>query len=317
MKRLLTAALLAIGALTHGGAAIAADWTPPGPIKMLIAFKAGGGADTQARMIAEELEARKGWKIVPEQLTGKGGAVLAAAMKDMPNDGSVFGIVVTETLGYNMIAGKRQAYKQADFTPLTTTAGFQMGIVALTSKGYKSWDDVVAAAKGGEQIRFGAMSPRLADIAYLLGKHHGIDFNIVMVKGGKGVMNGLNAGDLDVGWGAGIQTKAVRAGDMVNLVSGIGEPLDASPDAPTLQDLGLDLNAGGYFMFMAPAGLPDDARAAFADAIAEIVSDTDTKAGSLLAKAFGGARVIKGSDLDALLAADEASATELLEQASQ
>ena len=34
---------------------------------MMIAFKAGGGADTQARMIAEELEARHGWKIISEQ----------------------------------------------------------------------------------------------------------------------------------------------------------------------------------------------------------------------------------------------------------
>ncbi|MEM7683643.1 MAG: tripartite tricarboxylate transporter substrate-binding protein [Pseudomonadota bacterium] len=317
MKLILLAGALVLGVFAQTATGMAADWTPPGPIKMLIAFKAGGGADTQARLIAEELEARKGWKIVPEQLTGKGGAVLAAAMKDMPNDGSVIGIIVTETLGYNMIAGKRQTYKQSDFTPLTTTAGFQMGIVALTSKGYKSWDDVVAAAKGGEQIRFGAMSPRLADIAYLVGKHHGIDFNIVMVKGGKGVMNGLNAGDLDIGWGAGIQTKAVLAGDMINLVSGIGEPLDASPDAPTLQDLGVDLNAGGYFVFAAPSGLPDDARTEISEAIAGIVTDTNTKAGALLAKAFGGAKVIKGSELDALLASDEDAALTLLDQANQ
>lgn len=32
-----------------------ADWKPAGPITMLIGFAAGGGADTQARMIAEEL----------------------------------------------------------------------------------------------------------------------------------------------------------------------------------------------------------------------------------------------------------------------
>ncbi len=62
MKKILKAAVAAIGltALTTG--AQADDWTPPGPIKLMIAFAAGGGADTQARMIAEELEAAKGWK---------------------------------------------------------------------------------------------------------------------------------------------------------------------------------------------------------------------------------------------------------------
>ena len=33
-----------------------AEWKPSGPITMMIGFAAGGGADTQARMIAEELE---------------------------------------------------------------------------------------------------------------------------------------------------------------------------------------------------------------------------------------------------------------------
>ena len=59
-----------------------------------------------------------------------------------------------------------------------------------------------------------------------------------MVRGGKGVMNGLDAGDLDAGSGAGIQNKAVLAGDMVNLVSGLSIRLTVSPDAPTMAELG-------------------------------------------------------------------------------
>jgi len=127
MKNLFFAAVAAIGlgfTAPAGAEAASHAWKPAGPIKMLIAFRAGGGADTQARMIAEELEARHGWKVIPEQLTGKGGANLAAAMKDMPNDGTVIGMAVTETFGYNMVSAKRAAYAQADFTPLSTTAGF-------------------------------------------------------------------------------------------------------------------------------------------------------------------------------------------------
>ena len=254
---------------------------------------------------------------MPERVTGKGGAVLAAAMKDMPNDGTVIGMAVTETFGYNMIAGKKQAYSQADVTPLTTTAGFQMGLVALTSMGWNTVDDMVATAKGAQELRFGAMSPRLPDLAYLFGQHIGVDWNIVSVKGGKGVMNGLNAGDLDVGWGAGIQTKAVLAADMVNLASAITKPLDASPDAPTLQDLGFDLHSEGYFMFTAPAGIPGDARVAISDAIAEIVLDESTKANGIILKAFGGPVVIKDAELEAVLANEEADARKLIELANQ
>ena len=316
MRTIVKAALAGLATLAVSTSAMAADWKPPGPIKLLIAFKAGGGTDTQARLIAEELEKRKGWKIVPEQLTGKGGAVLAAAMKDMPNDGSVIGMLVTDTFGYSLVASKKPPYATDDFSMLTTTAGFQMGIVALASKGYKSWDDVIKAAKAGEKIRFGAMSPRLADMAYLISKHYGVEFNIVMVKGGKGVMNGLNAGDLDIGWGAGIQTKAVLAGDMVNLVSGLSKRLSASPDAPTLRELGIDTDSDGYFMFTAPAGLSDEARAAISDAIADVVNDPETKAAKFINKGFGGVVVIKGADLDAQIAREQDGVRALLKAVS-
>jgi tripartite-type tricarboxylate transporter receptor subunit TctC len=295
----------------------AADWQPPGPIKLMIAFAAGGGADTQARLIAEDLEASTGWKFIPENVTGKGGVNLLNAMKGMPNDGTVIGIVVTESLAYNRIAAKGARLELSDFTPLTTTAGFQMGVVATTESGLASFDDVIAAAKGGKDIRFGAMSPRLADIAYLLGKANDVDFNIVMLKGGKAVMNALNAGDVDIGWGAGIQTKAVMAGDMVNLVSGLDKPLDASPDAPLISDLGVPFNAGGYFMFVAPGGMPDDARSALSEQLAAVASNPDSKAGGLLNKAFGGASIIMGEELDTLLVSDSEASDELMKLSAE
>ena len=45
---------------------------------------------------------------------------------------------------------------------------------------------------------------------------------------------------------------------MVNLVSGIPKPLDASPDAPLMKDLGVDYDAGAYFMLIAPGGMQED-----------------------------------------------------------
>jgi len=185
-------------------------------------------------------------------------------------------------------------------------------VVAKTDSGLASFDDVVAAEKGGKQIRFGTMSPRLGDLAYLLGKAHDIEFNIVSLKGGKAVMNALNAGDVDIGWGAGVQTKAVLAGDMVNLVSGIPKPLDVSPDAPLMKDLGVDYDAGAYFMIVGPGGMADDARNALAEKLAGVAENPDSKAGGLIKKAFGGSFILQGADLDARLAAESEGAGVLM-----
>ena len=290
-----------------------AEWKPNGPIKLMIAFAAGGGADTISRQVAEELQNRHGWEIIPQQVTGGGGAKLAVALKDEPNDGTTIGMVVTETYGYNMVAAPNAAFSHDDVTPLTTVAGFQMGVVAKSSKGWNTIEDMIAAAKAGETIRFGTMSPRLSGLAFLLSEAAGVNFNIIEVKGGKAVMNGVNAGDMDVGFMAGIQRKGVASGDLVNLASALSVPLKQTPDAPLLSNLGVEFNSDGYFLFVAPAALPQDARDALANAIGEIAVDETTGAGGIIKKAFGGAAVIQGAELDALVSAEADAAMALIE----
>lgn len=315
MKNLAKFAAAALTALSTSTAAIAADWTPPGPIKMIIAFAAGGGADTQARLIAEELEARHGWKIIPEQVTGKGGLNAVNALKKEPADGTAIGIIVSETLGYNMAAAK--AGKPTDVTPITTTAGTQMGIVALASKGWKTLGDVIEAAKGGQDIRFGVMTGMLGDIAYITGKENGVDFNIISVRGGKAVMNGLNAGDMDVGFGAGIQAKAVAAGDMVELASARSEPLINSPDAPLLSDYGVEFVSEITFLFAGPADMDPAARDAIAAAIAEVVTTEGGKANQFITKGFGGPVIVSGGELEAAVQKDFEASGALIAAAAE
>ena len=295
----------------------AAPWTPSGPIKMLIAFRAGGGVDTQARLIAEELESRKGWKIIPENVTGKGGANMARSLKDEPPDGLTIGMTVTEGISYSSMATRKAGYSPEDFTYLTTTCGSQMGLFAKASRGWETLADVIAAARAGEKITVGAMSPRLADATYLISKANGIDLTIVMVKGGKGGLNGVVADDLDLSWGAGPQSKGVAAGDLVHLVSGETAPLAISPSAPLLSEFGVPYDFGAKFMFVAPAGLPEDARTALTDAIIEVVSDPDTKVHQFIEKAFAGVQIIKGEELAAFMYDLVVQDEEILEKSSQ
>lgn len=314
MRKLLKSAVVAASILGSSTAAFASDWTPPGPIKMIIAFAAGGGADTQARLIAEELEARHGWKVIPEQVTGKGGLNAVKALMNEPADGSTIAMIISETMGYNMASAK--AGNPADVTPITTTASTQMAIVSLSSKGWNSFADVIEAAKGGETIRFGTMTPLLGDMAYVLGKENGVDFNIISVRGGKAVMNGLNAGDMDIGFGAGIQAKAVAAGDMVELASAIGQPLSNSPDAPLLSEFGLDAAYETTFMFAGPAGMDPAARDAIAAAIGEIATSEGGKANEFINKGFGGPVVIQGPELEARVQGEFDSAGALIAAAA-
>ena len=291
----------------HGG------WQPNGPIKLIIAFRAGGGADTSGRLIAEGIQDATGWEIIPEQITGKGGVNALVALKDMPNDGSAIALVVTESLGYNAASAQGAGVEPSLYTGLTTTAGFQMGIVAKTEMGWNDIGDAINAVKAGEELRFGVMSPKLADLAFLLGDANGVEFNIIEVAGGKAVMDGVVAGDMDLGFMAGIQAGGVASGELVNLASALSVPLKQSPEAPTVADYGLEYNADGYFVFVAPAGLPDDARMALTEAI--IDASNSGKAAEMISTAFGGTVNIMGEELDALLQNDFDAAGALIEAA--
>lgn len=303
-SKLAAAPALAAGLVLAAAAppAPAADWKPKGPITLMIAFAAGGGADTQARLISAEIEKRRGWRIVPQNVTGRGGAVMAAKLKDQPADGLAIGIAVTETFGYNMLAVRKPGYGVGDFTFITTTAGSQMGLVAKASSGWRTIHDVVAAAKAGKAVKVGAMSQKLADMAYVVQQKFGVTFNTVMFKGGRAVVNAVTAGDVDMGWGAGIQNKGVRAGDLVNVLSGEKKRLAVSPDAPTLGEVGIPYEAGANFVLVAPKGVPDAARKAIAGVVAEVLSDESTKAAQFVRRAFGGAKLVSGAALDKLIA---------------
>lgn len=308
-----TAAVISMAlASTTAGHADGHGWAPEGPIKMLIAFAAGGGADTQARLIADDIQAATGWEIIPEQVTGKGGVNALVALKDMPKDGTAIGMVVTESIGYNAAAAKGAGIAPDGFTGLTTTAGFQMAVVAKADKGWTSFADMIADAKDGN-LRFGTMSPRLSDLAFLLGESQGVEFNIVQVRGGRAVMDGVQAGDMDLGFMAGIQSKGVASGDLVNLASALSAPLAQTPEVPTFGDLGMRFAADGYFTFVAPGGMDPAAREAITAAIVE--ATTSGKAAGMITKAFGGAINIQGEELDALLQAEFDSAGALMEAA--
>lgn len=294
-------------------AATAEEWAPPGPITLLIGFAAGGGADTQARLIAAGIEDKTGWTILPQQVTGNSGLNLAKQLGTAPADGTVIGMVVSETLSYNAVLAGVPALQAENFTPLATTAAFQMGLIAKADGRFSTWEKMKAEAESGTPIRFGVATERQADMAYHFALETGIPFNIVSVAGGAEIMNGVRAGDLDIGWVAGAQANAVAAGELVNIATGIPTPLAESPDAPSIIDLGSKFYLDGYFMFMAPKGIPEEARAALARVIGDVARDPSTEAGALIQRSFGGAAVLTGAELDTYIAEGVRASSELLE----
>jgi tripartite-type tricarboxylate transporter receptor subunit TctC len=126
------------------------------------------------------------------------------------------------------------------------------------------------------------------------------------------VVNALVADDIDLGWGAGIQTPGVRKGQYINLLSGETARLKISPDAPTLGEVGVPYDFGAKFIFVAPGGLSKDARDTITSAIVGIVGDKSTKVNKFVTARYAGPILIHGAALDKFIANGIKSTQKLL-----
>jgi tripartite-type tricarboxylate transporter receptor subunit TctC len=311
--RLFLTVMLALGLLAGPAQA---EWQPKGPIKLWIGFGAGGGTDSQARSLASELEALKGWRIIPENKAGGGGAVMAAQLKDVPPDGQTLGMATNATFDFAMLTNDNMSME--DFTLITTTAGSQMAILGRKDSGWKTIDDMAAAAKGGTTIVWANWGEQVQAATEIVARKLGSQVNHLRVKGGKGSMDAIVAKDANVAWGGGVQRGLVAAGELVILASAEQQPLVQAPDGKTLRDYGIDYNLGFQFLIAGPKGLSNDARDTVARAIAEVLSNPDSKTRQFIEKQYPpGPVLLAGDALTKQLKANLKANKELLKAANQ
>lgn len=272
-----------------------AEWSPEGPIKFWIGFGAGGGTDTQARALAEELEKLKGWRIIPENKAGGGGAVMAAQLKNEPADGQTLGLAINTTFDFATIGNDNISID--DFTYITMTAGSQMAVLARADTGWKTLEDMVAAAKSGTPIVWANWGNQVQAGAELVARHYGIEVNHLRGQGGKFAVNALVAEDANVGWGGGVQGPLVAAGELTILASAETAPLVQAPDKKTLIDHGITTTGLGFqFMLAGPKGMDPEARDTIAAAIHEVLSNPESKTAKFVAKQYPPGPVMTAGD---------------------
>lgn len=283
------AVLLSTALMLFAGPSLA-EWNPDGPIRLWIGYGAGGGTDVQGRTLAKEIEARRGWKIVPENKAGEDGTVMSAQLKNEAPDGQTLGFAITTT--YDFAPMNVDTLTPEDFTYITTTAGSQMAVLVRADSGWETLQDLKAAADGGEQIVWANWGTQVEAGAEIVGRALGITVNPLRTKGGKGALNALVSMDANVSWGGGVQKPLVEAGELKILASAETTPVELAPEKPTLIDEGINLNLGYQYIITAPAGLPDEIRDEIATLVAEILNDPNSETRQFIEKQYPPAPIL-------------------------
>jgi len=193
MKTLLKALGALALLLTFGTApvAVAQSW-PTKPVKLIAVFPAGGSVDQVARVLAQQLTEQTGQTVIVENRGGASGSIGTAALAKAEPDGYTLGVVFdTHAVNPSLIPGLPFDTLR-DLTPLMLVGTGAMALVTPVSQPYKSFSDVVAAAKAKPgSVSYGTIGAgSLGHLAMTqLGNQLGVEFNHIPYRGGAPLMN--------------------------------------------------------------------------------------------------------------------------------
>jgi tripartite-type tricarboxylate transporter receptor subunit TctC len=254
--------------------------TYPGkPVRVIVAFSAGGVTDIVARTLMPKLAEMWHQPVVVENRAGAGGSLAALAVKSAPADGSV---LLVHSSGYAINAAINHSlpydpYK--DFLPVAHLGSQPQVLVVNPASSYHSVRDLVAAAKA----KPGEMTYGSAGIgsgghfnAELFRIAAGIEVLHIPYKGGVDAINDTAAGRL--GFTFNTLTLAlpfIRDARVRVLAVSSGQRTSLLPNVPTVAESGVpNFEYTFWNGLWAPAGTP----AAIAEKIARDLAQVTASA---------------------------------------
>jgi tripartite-type tricarboxylate transporter receptor subunit TctC len=257
---------------------------PTRPVRLIVAFTAGGSADRTARLIAAKMESTLGQSVVVENKPGGNGAVAAQYVAQAEPDGytlfftTVGAIAISPAfhadLNYDPIKDFAPVGEAAINSPvLAVNAGMKVNSARdLAELAHKKPGTITIGITGR-----GAMS----DLALqLFEADAGIQLQSVPYRGAAQAITDVLGGRLD-GLVGDIPTVMgqVRAGKLKALATLSKERSDIFPDVPTFVEQGFAGVIGDNWAgVLAPAGTPARAIARFNAAMVAALKDPGLRA---------------------------------------
>ncbi len=257
----LLAILLAAGTATE---AVQAQTYPTRPIRLIVAYGPGSGADIVARFLADKLSEQMKTSVVVENRDGAGGAIgTAAAAKAAPDGYTLLMAPTTLTVSPSLMANPTYDPVK-DFAAVTRVAVQPMVAVTRPDAPYKNFKELIDYAKANPgKVMYGTSgkgAPSHLEVE-LLRQRYGIEVQDVPYKSfGQAItdtMNGL------VGFYFPTLPAAlphITSGKVRSLAVG---SVERSPQAPQLPTIAEELGLPGYevsvwYGIVVPAGVPQD-----------------------------------------------------------
>lgn len=252
------------------------DW-PTKNLRIIVPFPAGGSADTQARVIADELSKKVGRAVIIENKPGAGGNIGATEAAHSTPDGHTLFMATTGTHAANINLYEKLPYDPVkDFQPLTLVTIYPQ--VITPNDRYKSLDLpnlIIALKKDGDKLNFGSSgvgSPTHLG-GELFNRETGTHLMHVPYRGQGPAITDMVAGRLDMMFPSIPDAIAMLQSGQLRAIAIMAEKRSkVLPDVPTTRELGYpSLQSAIWGALYTTAGTPKPVVDRLAKELAAIV----------------------------------------------
>ena len=258
--------LLGLAFSTLGAPLAFAQTYPSKTIKIVVPNAAGGAADITARTVGQVVAQTIGQSVIIENKPSAGGIVAGEQVARSEPDGHTLLLISSGTAVSASLFKKLPFDTLKDFTPVSTLATFDLGLVVSETGRFKTLAELLAFGRANPgKLNIG--TPQIGTTqnlaAELFKATAGIDVQVVPFNGTPAVITALRGGQLDASVDilgplmSQIGSKAIRA------VAVFGaKRATALPDVPTARESGGSLasfNVTSWNGLAVPAKTPKEA----------------------------------------------------------
>ena len=233
---------------------------PTKPIRLIVGYEPGGGADNVARLLAATASDILGQQIVVDNRSGANGVVAAELVAKSPRDGYTIHLVTSSHVTNPAVYPKLGYDTVKDFTAVSEIADTPLVMVVHPAMKASNVAEFIAAAKVKPEALYasaglGNMTQVAAELFSLM---VGIKMVHVPYKGSGPAIIDLIAGRVTVYFPP-IPSALphILAGRLKPLAVTSGRRSTTAPAVPTLAESGLaGYEAGSWYGLVVPAGTP-------------------------------------------------------------
>lgn len=254
---------VALGLFAVVAAAAAQAW-PAKPVRMVIPFAPGGGADFAGRLIALELGAALGQSFVVENPTGAGGTIGSAGVAKSPPDGYSVVLANVGVMAILPYLFKKMPFDpQKDLAPVTRLVNGISVLVVHPDLPVRSVRDLVAYARANPgRLSFG--SAGAGTDTHLAGELFkamtGTEMMHVPYKGGAPAILDVAAGRVQLSFMSVATTMSfIKAGKLRPIAMTGARRFELLADLPTIAEAGVPgYEINNWYGLFVPTGTPAD-----------------------------------------------------------